>query len=317
MTAGSTQLWALPASDSVRLYLADIQRFPLLTGDDEIRLGRLLVAGQEAAAELVETNGDLGSDRRRQLAQAVEESERAIQRIIEANLRLVVSVAKRYQRSSLPLLDLIQEGNLGLLHAARRFDYRRGFKFSTAATGWISQAIARAVAAKGRTVRLPLTLDRSLALLRPVLDCRPAAESRSQWVGSLTAMTGLSPGQVDEAERYLRGVSSLSDSLGGDDSLTYGDVVEDPTAEAQFRGVEARLDAALVRDLLSLLTEREREVVRLRFGIDTGRRHTLEEVSRRYGLSMERVRQIEVRALRKLRRPAIRWDLGFDLLATA
>ena len=317
MTIRTATLLALPHIDPVRLYLADIHRFPLLTAQDEVRLGRLVVAGHQAAAELAHSGDDILPGRRSQLDQMVDEAERAVQQIVEANLRLVVAVAKRYRRSSLPLPDLIQEGNLGLLHAARRFDYRRGFRFSTSATGWISQAIARAIATKSRTIRLPLPLDRSLALVRPVLGCRPAAEPRSQWLERVTAMTGLSADQVDEAERHVRDVTSLSESLMGDDTLLVGDVVADPAAEAQFRGVEMQLVVDLVRDLLSLLNEREREVVQLRFGIDAPRRHTLEEVGQRYGLSQERVRQIEARALLKLRHPALRRDIGSDFLATA
>ena len=301
-------------TDLVRVYLDAINRYPLLTRQDEEHLGRRIAAGQEAARVLAEAGAGVGAVRRRELEEAVEQGEQAVQLLTEANLRLVVSVAKRYRRSSLSLLDLIQEGNLGLMQAARRFDYRRGFKFSTSATAWIRQAISRAIATKGRTVRLPVAVDRHLGLVRQAELNRQAFEPPAESIGRLLAETGLTSEQVAEARRHEREVTSLSEPLYEEENLCIGDVVEDPFSRAGFEEVEAEFLPAAVRHLLSVLDEREREVVRLRYGIDEAHRHTLEEVGERFHLSRERVRQIENRAIEKLLWPARRADVGLDAL---
>lgn len=303
------------STDLVRVYLDDISRHPLLSKQDEERLGRRIAAGHEAARQLVEGGSAMQSARRRELETAVELGEGAVQQLIESNLRLVVSVAKRYRRSPLSQLDLIQEGNLGLMQAAKRYDYRRGFRFSTSSIGWIRQAITRAIATKGRTIRLPLAMDRNFGLVRQAQVTSRASDSPARTAERMIAETGLTLEQAAEARRSVRQVVSLSEPLDEGGYLCVSDVVEDPLAEAAFDAVEAASVPSAVRKLLSVLDDREREVVRLRYGIDEPHRHTLDEVGRRFQVSRERVRQIENKAIAKLLRPACRAEMGFPALS--
>ena len=301
-----------PQEDLVRLYLNEIGRYPLLTKADEERLGRAVEDGQAAAAELAAA-GELSPARRRELRAVVAAGERATTEFCQANLRLVVSIAKRYQASGVPLLDLVQEGNLGLLHAVEKFDYKKGFKFSTYATWWIRQAITRGIANTGRTIRLPVhagdlvnRVHRAQARLEVQLGRRPSHEE-------LGADLGLSPERVGEVLVMATDPVSISAPLSEDGDGELGDVMEDVTAPSPLDEVLANDVPLELARLLAVLDEREREIVRLRYGLDQGEPRTLEEVGERMHLTRERIRQIESRALCKLRHPSL--DTGArDLL---
>ena len=271
--------------DLVRLYLSDIGQYPLLTKDDEARLAQAMEAGHAAAKELDE-GGQLTPAKKRELRRLVRSGEEAERAFVQSNLRLVVSIAKKYQASGLPLLDLIQEGNLGLMHAVEKFDWRKGFKFSTYATWWIRQAITRGMADQSRTIRLP---ELAIELEMP-------------------------EAKVSETMRFAADTLSLSTPLREDGDAELGDLVEDRDAESPFEAAAVSLLPAEIGRLLSPLDEREREILKLRFGLDRGEPRTLEEVGEHFNLTRERIRQIEARAMSKLRHPSA--DTGAkDLLA--
>ena len=289
--------------DLVRLYLTDIGQFTLLTKDDEVRLAQAIEAGTAAREELEEKGKDLTPARKRELRE-IRGGEDAKRTFVESNLRLVVSIAKKYQASGLPLLDLIQEGNLGLMHAVEKFDWRKGFKFSTYATWWIRQAITRGIANTGRTIRLPVHAGDTLARLR-----RPAPASSSSSAArrprpSSPSRSRCREEKVTEALRFALEPLSLSEPLREDGDAELGDVVEDRSAESPFEVAATALLPDEINRLLSPLDEREREILRLRFGLDRGEPRTLEEVGEHFNLTRERIRQIEARAMSKLRHPS-------------
>ena len=272
--------------DLVRLYLTDIGQYTLLTKDDEVRLAKQIESGKAATAEL-DSATELTAAKKRDLRRAAREGEDAERAFVQSNLRLVVSIAKKYQASGLPLLDLIQEGNLGLMHAVEKFDWRKGFKFSTYATWWIRQAITRGIANTGRTIRLPVHAGDTLARLQ---------KARSR------------------LELKLGRPATLSEPLREDGDAELGDVVEDRSAESPFEVAATALLPEEIARLLAPLDEREREILKLRFGLDRGEPRTLEEVGEHFNLTRERIRQIEARAMSKLRHPSS--DTGArDLLA--
>jgi RNA polymerase primary sigma factor len=303
-----------PQEDLVRLYLNEIGRYPLLTKADEERLGEAVAQGLEAAAELAAPGPPISAARRRQLRILVKEGERATTEFCQANLRLVVSIAKRYQASGVSLLDLVQEGNLGLLHAVEKFDYKKGFKFSTYATWWIRQAITRGIANTGRTIRLPVhagdlvnRVQRGASRLEARLGRRPTPEE-------LGAEVDLTPARVAEVLAMSTEAVSISAPLSEDGDGELGDVMEDVTAVSPLEEVLANAVPRELARLLAVLDEREREILRLRYGLDQGQPRTLEEVGERMHLTRERIRQIESRALCKLRHPSL--DTGArDLLS--
>jgi RNA polymerase sigma factor (sigma-70 family) len=299
--------------DLVRLYLNDIGKHGLLTKDDEARLGQAIEQGVAAREELASGKA-LTAARKRQLRQQVREAEEGTQRFIQSNLRLVVSIAKKYQASDLPLLDLVQEGNLGLIHAVEKFDYRKGFKFSTYATWWIRQAITRGIANTGRTIRLPVHAGDMLSRLKKASIQLELQFGRRPTVAELAKELDLTERQVVEIQRYASEPMSLSDPLREDGDAELGDIVADRGAVSPF---EAAADALLPEELsrlLAPLAEREREILRLRFGLDRGEPRTLEEVGESFNLTRERIRQIEARAMSKLRHPSA--DTGARELLT-
>jgi RNA polymerase sigma factor (sigma-70 family) len=300
--------------DPVRLYLDDIGRYPLLTKDDEIRLSQLIEAGQVAAAELARS-GPLFPERQRELRRAKRAGEAASQEFIKSNLRLVVSIAKKYQSSDLPILDLIQEGNLGLMHAVEKFDWRRGFKFSTYATWWIRQAIGRGIDNTARTIRLPVHAGDQV---RRVLRLKGQLESqtgRAPTSGDLAAQLHMAEEDVAAVMRYVVEPVSLATPVGSEGDTELADIVADTAAPTPFDLVAAGMLSAEVERLLASLGERERQILRLRYGLDRGEPRTLEEVGAELSLTRERIRQIERSALAKLRHPTS--DLGArDLLAS-
>jgi RNA polymerase sigma factor (sigma-70 family) len=288
--------------DLVRLYLSEIGRYELLTKDDEARLGQAVQEGREARRQLRE--GGLSPERRRELIAVMEGGDEAEHQFVCANLRLVVSIAKRYRGAGLSLLDLLQEGNLGLMHAVGKFDWRRGFKFSTYATWWIRQAISRGVAGGSRTVRLPIHIRDDLARVQRAQARLESTLRRSPSVAELGDDLGMPEQRVNDALRLQREPVSLSEPL-GEDEAELGDVVEDQSAEAPFDAVVASELPSTVAGLLARLDVREREILRLRFGFDRGAPRTLEEVGAFFQLTKERVRQIEAGAMSKLRHPAL------------
>lgn len=301
--------------DLVRLYLTDIGQYPLLNKDDEVRLAQLIEKGVAAKESLESARArDFSGPQRRRLQRAQREGARAERTFVQSNLRLVVSIAKKYQASGLPLLDLIQEGNLGLMHAVEKFDWRKGFKFSTYATWWIRQAITRGIANTGRTIRLPVHAGDTLARLQKARSRLELKYGRPATLGELAVEVDMPEQKVTEALRFAAEPLSLSEPLREDSDAELGDVVEDRAAESPFEVAATTLLPSEITRLLSPLDEREREILKLRYGLDRGEPRTLEEVGEHFQLTRERIRQIEARAMSKLRHPST--DTGArDLLS--
>lgn len=292
-----------PSSDLFRQYLREIGRIPLLTAADEVELARRVEAGLFAEEKLL-TTADLDSSLAHDLDRLVVRGRMAKRRLIEANLRLVVSVAKRYVGRGLTMLDLVQEGNLGLIRAVEKFDYARGYKFSTYATWWIRQAMSRALADQARTIRVPVhvveLINRVIRVQRRLLQ-EHGTEPSPEQVG---AQLDLTPERVSEVLRLAQEPVSLHAPVGEEDDVALGDLIEDgdaasPVESAAFLLLREHLDA-----VLSTLGERERKVVQLRYGLDDGRPRTLEEIGRLFGVTRERIRQIESKTLSRLREHA-------------
>ncbi len=278
--------------DPVRMYLREIGRVPLLTAEEEVRLAQRMERGK---AERLKANPS---------RRIMEDGEEAQRRLTEANLRLVVSVAKKYIGRGMSLLDLIQEGNIGLIRAVEKFDYTKGYKFSTYATWWIRQAITRAIADQARTIRIPVhmveTINRLIRISRRLLQDlgrEPTSEE-------IAAQMDISPEKVREIIKVSQEPVSLETPIGEEEDSHLGDFLEDHTALAPAEAASHQLLKEQVEDVLDSLTERERKVLQLRFGLDDGRSRTLEEVGKEFHVTRERIRQIEAKALRKLRHPS-------------
>ncbi|MDP9418667.1 MAG: sigma-70 family RNA polymerase sigma factor [Actinomycetota bacterium] len=298
--------------DLVQLYLNDIGKYPLLTKDDEFRLGEAVQAGEAAAAELT-SDRQIDPERRAELEDLVRAGTEAAIHFVNCNLRLVVSIAKRYSTAGLPLLDVVQEGNFGLMHAVEKFDPHKGFKFSTYATWWIRQAIGRGIANTGKAIRLPVHAGDQLFALRMESVAFEVRCGRAPRAGELAEALNLPLRKVEELLPYLQDPVSLSEPL-KDGERELGDLVEDTSSQTPDQQVFASMLPAQVAELLSSLDAREREVLCLRYGLDRGRPRTLEEVSQRFGLTREGIRQIEAKAVLKLRR---RFNRGERDLLTA
>ena len=296
-----------------RLYLTDIGQYPLLTKEDEVRLAQKIEKGVEAREKLAIAE-DLTAKEKSDLKRLDRNGARAEKKFVQSNLRLVVSIAKKYQASGLPLLDLIQEGNLGLMHAVEKFDWRKGFKFSTYATWWIRQAITRGIANTGRTIRLPVHAGDTLARLQKARTRLELKYGRPATMTELAADVEMPEEKITEALRFANEPLSLSEPLREDGDAELGDVVEDRGAASPFEVAATSLLPDEIARLLAPLDEREREILKLRFGLDRGEPRTLEEVGEHFNLTRERIRQIEARAMSKLRHPSS--DTGArDLLA--
>ena len=289
--------------DLVRLYLDDIGRHDLLTKEGEIELAKTIEAGVEARARLDESAA-FPAKERRDLRRAARRGDVARDRFLNANLRLVVSIAKKYQGSGMPLLDLVQEGNLGLLRAVEKFDWRKGFKFSTYATWWIRQAIQRGVAHSARTIRLPVHVEDQLNLLRKTRAELAKTLDREPTAADIAAAVDMPVDTVSEVLQAALPTSSLDAPLTEDSDSERGDFIADPNAiDPEVGAYQATLPREVSR-LLSVLEDREQRIVRMRFGLD-GSEQTLAEVGDMFGLTRERIRQIEARTLSKLRHPSI------------
>lgn len=289
-----------PSSDLFRQYLREIGRIPLLSAAEEVELARRVEAGLFAEEKLGSTP-DLDSQLALDLDRLVVMGRMAKRRLIEANLRLVVSVAKRYVGRGLTMLDLVQEGNLGLIRAVEKFDYARGYKFSTYATWWIRQAMSRALADQARTIRVPVhvveLINRVVRVQRRMLQERgyePTAEE-------VAAQLDLAPERVGEVLRLAQEPVSLHAPVGEEDDVALGDLIEDGDAASPVESAAFLLLREHLEAVLSTLGERERKVVQLRYGLADGRPRTLEEIGRIFGVTRERIRQIESKTLGKLR----------------
>ncbi len=295
--------------DLVRLYLSDIGQYTLLTKDDEVQLAQAIEEGREARAELLAAETDkkvkLTPARKQALRRAEHRGDQAERDFVQSNLRLVVSIAKKYQASGLPLLDLIQEGNLGLMHAVEKFDWRKGFKFSTYATWWIRQAITRGIANTGRTIRLPVHAGDTLARVQKAQSRLELKFGRPPTIKELCDECEMPEDKLIEALRFRSEPISLSEPLREDGDAELGDVVEDRSAESPFDVAAVKMMPAAIEKLLQPLDEREQKILRMRFGLDgAGEIRTLEDVGAEMNLTRERIRQIEARAMSKLRHPS-------------
>ncbi|MBK9181111.1 MAG: RNA polymerase sigma factor RpoD [Acidimicrobiales bacterium] len=299
-------------SDPVRMYLKEIGRVHLLSAQEEVALAKRIEAGSHAAEHLAASHAadaeggaapELSKAERRRLRRLVDDGDDAKDALIEANLRLVVSIAKRYVGRGMLFLDLIQEGNLGLMRAVEKFDYTKGFKFSTYATWWIRQAITRAIADQARTIRIPVHMVESINKVMRVQRQMMQELEREPSVEELAERVGMTPARVREIMRISQDPLSLDSPVGEEDDSNLGDFIEDQQAEAPAEVAARRMLSEAVLEALHELNDREQQVVRMRFGLDDGQARTLEEVGREFGVTRERIRQIESKTLAKLRHP--------------
>jgi RNA polymerase nonessential primary-like sigma factor len=289
-----------PSADLVRVYLNGIGRTALLNAEEEVELAKQIEAGLYAN-HLLQTRKRLGPARKRDLAQIAREGEQARAHLLEANLRLVVSLAKRYTGRGMPLLDLIQEGNLGLIRAMEKFDYAKGFKFSTYATWWIRQAITRGMADQSRTIRLPVHLVEQVNKLARIKRELHQQLGREATDDELAAESGIPAEKIADLLDHSRDPVSLDMPVGSDEEAPLGDFIEDTEATSAENVVIAGLLHSDIRSVLATLDDREQQVIRMRFGLDDGQPRTLDQIGRAFGLSRERVRQIEREVMVKLR----------------
>ncbi|MCI9242357.1 MAG: RNA polymerase sigma factor RpoD [Lawsonibacter sp.] len=293
--------------DPVRMYLKEIGKVNLLTFEEEVELAQAMTAGtaaQEQLNELAQSGGEIPEELRRELEKTIKKGERARQRLAEANLRLVVSIAKRYVGRGMQFLDLIQEGNLGLIKAVEKFDYVKGFKFSTYATWWIRQAITRAIADQARTIRIPVhmveTINKVIRVQRQLLQelgHDPTPEETAEEMN-------MPAERVREILKIAQEPVSLETPIGEEEDSHLGDFIPDEDASEPAEAASFTLLKEQLVEVLSTLTPREEKVLKLRFGIEDGRTRTLEEVGKEFNVTRERIRQIEAKALRKLRHPS-------------
>ena len=294
--------------DPVRMYLKEIGKVPLLSADEEINIAMRMEKGDEAKQMLesgVNADGkSLTDDEKKQCQAAIDDGTQAKRLLAEANLRLVVSIAKRYVGRGMLFLDLIQEGNLGLIKAVEKFDYRKGYKFSTYATWWIRQAITRAIADQARTIRIPVhmveTINKLIRVSRQLLQ----EYGREPTPEEIAKAMGISEAKVREIIKIAQEPVSLETPIGEEEDSHLGDFIPDDDAPAPAEAASHALMREQLWDVLNTLTPREEKVLRLRFGLDDGNQRTLEEVGREFKVTRERIRQIEAKALRKLRHPS-------------
>jgi RNA polymerase nonessential primary-like sigma factor len=293
-----------PAADLVRVYLNGIGKRALLTAAQEVELAKRVEAGVFAQHRLdtADAEGtDLDAQYRRDLRAVVRDGALAKNHLLEANLRLVVSLAKRYTGRGMPLLDLIQEGNLGLIRAVEKFDYTKGFKFSTYATWWIRQAITRGMADQARTIRLPVHLVEQVNKLARIKRDMHQRLGREPSDAELAEESGIAEHKISDLLDHARDPVSLDMPVGSEEEAPLGDFIEDAEATDAENTVISTLLHDDLRRVLATLEDREQAVIRMRFGLDDGQPHTLDQIGKRYGLSRERVRQIEREVMAKLR----------------
>jgi RNA polymerase primary sigma factor len=296
----------VPTTDLVRVYLTDIGRVALLTAEQEVDLARRIEAGLYATEKLRQVDSKelpkISAKLRRDLTAVAADGGRARNHLLEANLRLVVSLAKRYQGKGLTLLDLIQEGNIGLVRAVEKFDYTKGYKFSTYATWWIRQALQRAIADQGRTIRVPVHMVEQINKALRVKRDLATEYGREPTFAEIGVVLEMTPERIEEILGYGRETLSLETPVGDDGTATFGEFIEDMDAPIAADVVDFGLLQDRLRAVLGTLPDRSAVVMRMRFGLDDGRSRTLDEVGKALGLTRERIRQIERDTLRELRR---------------
>jgi len=290
-------------ADPVKDYLKQIGRVPLLNAEQEVELAKRIEAGLFAEEKLAERGAGLTREQQRDLEWIAEDGRRAKDHLLEANLRLVVSLAKRYTGRGMLFLDLIQEGNLGLIRAVEKFDYTKGYKFSTYATWWIRQAITRAMADQARTIRIPVHMVEVINKLARVQRQMLQDLGREPTPDELAVELDMTPEKVIEVQKYGREPISLHTPLGEDGDSEFGDLIEDSEAIQPGEAVSFTLLQEQLHSVLDTLSEREAGVVSMRFGLTDGQPKTLDEIGKVYGVTRERIRQIESKAMSKLRRP--------------
>jgi RNA polymerase primary sigma factor len=293
--------------DPVRMYLKEIGQIPLLNIDEEKKYAVMVAEGQIAKEQLdLEINGDMtySDEDKQRLKDAIDKAQYAKNKLVEANYRLVVSIAKKYTNRGLLFLDLIQEGNMGLMRAVDKFNHEKGFKFSTYATWWIRQAITRAVADQARTIRIPVhmveTINKMIRIQRQLVQ----ELGREPSVEEIADKMGITPEKVQNIQRIAKEPISLEAHVGEEEDSSLGDFISDPNALTPHEYMLKEMVNQTLDEVLETLTDREEKVLRLRYGLFDGKNHTLEEVGREFGVTRERIRQIEAKALRKLRSPS-------------
>jgi RNA polymerase primary sigma factor len=291
--------------DSVSLYLKEMSRVPLLSVEEELDLAKRMERAQNSRVNLIKSNGRLGSQRRRDLEELIQDGFVARDYLIKANTRLVVSIARKYIGHGVPFLDLIQEGNLGLIRAVEKYDYLRGFRFSTYATWWIRQSITRAIADQSRTIRVPVHMaDRLRQLYKSTQELEQEL-GRSPTVDELATQMELDTDKIQWMMQVAQPTVSLEMPVGDEDDSDFGMYVEDENSPSPAQVVYQNMLRERVDQVLSTLSPREARILRLRFGLGQDRPYTLEEVGQKFGLTRERIRQIEGKALRHLRQPCV------------
>lgn len=301
MVDSASRSFAAPDCDLIGTYLHEISQTPLLDASSEVELSSAIEAGLYAEHLLAEGKKPACDATERELRELVSAGQRAKEAFILANLRLVVSIARRYARSAMPMLDLIQEGNSGVVRAVEKFDYRKGFKFSTYATWWVRQAISRAIAQQARVVRLPVHLVEEINRLRNIRRDLTRELGRDPEVGELAQALGAEPARVEEITSYARETVSLDTPVGEDEETSLSDLVAESGVPSPEDEVIAGVERRRLNHMLMRLDPREATIIRKRFGLDDGRQRSLTEIASGLGLSRERVRQLEAAALRELR----------------
>jgi len=294
-------LSSISSDDTVGLYLKEMARVPLLSTEEEVRLAKALERGYKAHRQL-QRDGQNPAERDK-LKRAVEEGKIARDHLIEANTRLVVSIAKKYMGRGVPFLDLIQEGNLGLMKAVEKFDYRRGYRFSTYATWWIRQTITRAIADQGRTIRVPVHMSDRIRRLYKAARQLEQEHGRKPTPEEIATEMEMEPRKVQWMLKVSWRPLSLEQPVGEEEDSELGSFIEDEGLPTPTQSAYDNLLREKVEEVLATLTPREARILRLRFGLQNGRSYTLEEVGQKFGLTRERIRQIEGKALRRLRHP--------------
>jgi RNA polymerase primary sigma factor len=293
-----------PTNDPVRMYLKEIGRVALLTAQEEVWLAKRIEAGVFATEKLQKERNKLSPDKLLEVEWLERDGAMAKRHLVEANLRLVVSIAKRYVGRGMAFLDLIQEGNLGLIRAVEKFDYTKGYKFSTYATWWIRQAITRAIADQARTIRIPVhmveTINKLVRIQRQLLQ----DYGREPTADEIGLQMELSPEKVREIQKISQEPVSLETPIGEEEDSHLGDFIPDDEAVVPLERASFKLLQEQLESVLHTLTDREKEVIRLRFGLVDGQPRTLEEVGKKFGVTRERIRQIESKTLSKLRHPS-------------
>lgn len=294
----------VPSEDTISLYLREMSRVPLLTMEQEVSLAKRYEAGKAAREELIKLNGNCSRKKAAQLDMQVEDGLQAREHLIKANTRLVVSVAKRYNGRGVPFLDLIQEGNLGLMKGVEKYDYRKGFRFSTYATWWIRQTITRSIADQGRTIRVPVHMVDRIRLMYKRTHELEQKLGREPNTDELAESLEIPKQKLEWMMRVSWLPLSLETPINDDeDESELGNFIEDQDTPTPSQSVYSKLLSEKINEILDGLSFREARILRMRFGLENGRYYTLEEVGKKFGLTRERIRQIETKALRRLRHP--------------